>query len=180
MEKSITSAVETGRFIVLDLFNPDIVNVECDGEGNTLFFETGQAAIEHAEDVQDPLVIELPFGNRKAIVRSNHELLNVVLFPNAEGNDDIPWGKCNHIYFNGTYICRWGIDEYDEYTIRWEAFADIINGLKMATPGLVYRDILFGEAKLDEIFGEKWREYDENGALWVMVEQYLGVQVVEP
>ena len=178
MNKPIIASVETGQFIVLDLFNPDIVNVECNEEGETLYFDTEKKAVEHAEDVQDPLVIELPLGSTK-VLRSTHVLLNVVLFPGEDLLDDMPSGKENHIYLNGKYVSRWCNDEYDDYTVTWEGYCDIVNGLKMAIPGLTHRDILLDEVRLTEIFGEKWKEYNEEGALWAIVEQHLGVQVME-
>lgn len=53
-------------YIVLDLFNLDFVNVSCDEEGRTLFFETKKEALEEAGNVQDPLVIDL---DKKIVVR---------------------------------------------------------------------------------------------------------------
>jgi len=77
MNKQINSSAETGQFIVLDLFNPDIVNVECNENGETLYFDTEEKAAEHAKDVQDPLVIELPNGGTN-MLRSTHVLLSML------------------------------------------------------------------------------------------------------
>lgn len=106
-------------------------------------------------------------------------LLNIVLFPDRSiPENDIPFGRENCIYLNGKYISRWSEDEYDDYTITWEAYCDIIYGIKMALPELTYRDILLDEAKLAEMFGEKWKEYEENGSLWIRIERYMGLQVL--
>ncbi|HUO78327.1 MAG TPA: hypothetical protein VMU21_12205 [Thermodesulfovibrionales bacterium] len=178
MNKTMNASAETGQFIVLDLFNPDIVNVECNEKGETLYFDTEEKAMEHAEDVQDPLVIELSLGGAN-VVRSTHVLLNVVLFPENEQSDDIPSGKENHIYLNGKYISSRCNDEYDDYTVTWEGYCGILNGLKMAIPGLTCKDILIDDVRLTEILGENWREYYEEGSLWARVERQLGVQVIE-
>jgi len=50
--------------------------------------------------------------------------------------------------------------------------------MKMALPGQIHRDILLDEVRLTEIFGKRWREYEEEGFLWARVEERLGVQVV--
>lgn len=91
--------------------------------------------------------------------------------------DDIPYGRVNHIYLNGKYISRWSIDEYDDYTITWDAYCDIVNGLKMALTGLDYEDILLDEARLAEMFGEKWKEYEEDGSLLIRIERHMKLQV---
>jgi len=49
----------------------------------------------------------------------------------------------------------------------------------MAIPGLTHRDILLDEVRLTEIFGKRWRQYDEEGSLWARVEEHSGVQVVQ-
>jgi hypothetical protein len=175
--ESFATGIETGQFIVLDLFNPEMVNVECDQEGKTLYFDS-EEAFEHAEEVQKPLVIELPCGGT-SVLRGTHVLLNVVLFPENAQSDDIPSGKENHIYLNGKYISRWCDDEYDDYTVTWEGYCDILNGLKMAIPGLTCRDILLDGVRLTQILGENWREYYEEGSLWARVGRQLGVQVIE-
>lgn len=178
VRQSFATGVEMGQFIVLDLFNPEMVNVECDQEGKTLYFDTKKEAFERAENVQDPLIVELPLGGDN-LLKGTHVLLNVVLFPENGLSEDIPYGRENHIYLNGKYLSRWCKDEYDDYTVTWEGYCDVVNGLRMAIPGLILRDILLGEAKLTEMFGHEWKKYDANGLLWTQVEQHLGVQVVQ-
>lgn len=106
-------------------------------------------------------------------------LMNVVLFPkeNDAGKTNIPYGSSSRLYLNGIYMCRFK-EEHGNYTITWDAFSDLVNGLQMALSGLKREDILFDEARLAEVFGEDLSSIVDKGLLWAKVEEYLGLQVV--
>lgn len=157
-------------YIVLDFFDPDMVNIACDEDGRTLQFETEAEAAEYARDLQDPVIVEVPTGN---IVRSNHVLANVVLFPKGEDPNGIPYGTENRIYLNGQCISKWRIEH--DHTL--ESYHDTIEGLKKALPGLEYRDVLFDEPTLRTIFGDRWERYFDGGSLWRKIEEFLRLQI---
>lgn len=49
------------NYIVLDFFNPEIVNVICDEDGATKYFDTYKDAVDEADYCQDGRVISLNY-----------------------------------------------------------------------------------------------------------------------
>lgn len=114
------------------------------------------------------------------IKTSKNILLNVSVLP--EGDDtDYSIGIENRLYLNGVYLARYQ-QEDEDYTMTSEAFLDLIEGLKMALCGLTYKEEIFDDARLQEIFGDEAYLTDSNGAAffagWDKIEELLGVQVV--
>lgn len=100
-------------------------------------------------------------------------LLNVCVLPQGHF-DGVSLGVENRLYLNGIYIARYnrGVD----YTMTSEAFLDIISGLKMAFPDIVYKEELFDRDRFAQIGKERnstWRKR------WIEIEKSLCVQVTE-
>lgn len=168
-------------FIVLDMFNPEIVNVVCDEEGNTLFFDTIKEAEKCAEGEQEPLIVNLDDG-RAVTRRCENVLLNVVVLPFHSGvNKNGPvLGAVNRLYLNGKYITRYMEERSTDYTITWDGYCDIIGGLKLAMPGLRVKGILLPESALFSLLGADWdKDGFDSPRVWSAIAEKYGLQDID-
>lgn len=112
-------------YIILETINPEMINVECDEDGNTLFFDSKQDAFEYARNnMQYPIIVNIPaeteygetgFIDREVIAEFLEEKLNgdipedvsiddlTCIFAEYVENDFYEWLKDNFKSFFNSY-----------------------------------------------------------------------------